>query len=98
MQGLNPAKNWSQGYTYDNLHRLAKAEQGQMDGWPSNPSINSSGKLSWTWDDFAENGPELDKLGNWVNFSNNGTLGSPSYFVRPWYNPPITFYSTGMQP
>ena len=34
---------------------------------------------TWTWDDLAENGPKLDKLGNWVEFYNNGTTDARTH-------------------
>lgn len=66
---------WGQKYTYDNLQRLIKAEQGVVSNWNSTPFAPTmpSPQKTWTWDDQQANGPELDKLGNWVEFNNNAT-------------------------
>jgi len=73
------SKNWSQKYTYDTLHRLAQAEQGEVGGtWPSSPTLSEISH-TWTWDDFQANGPELDKLGNWLNFDHAGTTDARTH-------------------
>ena len=70
-------KNWSQIYAYDSLHRLAEAQQGEVLGeWPD---VTFDDDLTWTWDDLQANGPELDKLGNWVNFNNAGTTDARTH-------------------
>ena len=64
--GLRP--QWTQNaFTYDNLHRLKKAQQG-------NPVTTT-----WEWDDTQANGPALDRLGNWVNFNNAGTTDARTH-------------------
>jgi len=57
---------WDQRFSYDRLDRLYSGEQGPYQGTPN---------ATWEWDDNTVGGPDyLDKLGNWVNFNNTGTL------------------------
>ena len=64
--GLRP--QWTQNaFTYDNLHRLKKGQQG-------NPVATT-----WEWDDGQASGPALDRLGNWVNSSNAGTADARTH-------------------
>jgi len=57
---------WDQRFSYDRLDRLYDGEQGPYQGTPN---------ATWEWDDNTVGGPDyLDKLGNWVNFNNTGTL------------------------
>jgi len=61
---------WTQNtFTYDNLHRLKKGQQG-------NPVT-----ITWEWDDGQTGGEALDRLGNWVNFDNAGTADARTHNV-----------------
>ena len=57
---------WDQRFSCDRLDRLYDGEQGPYQGTPN---------ATWEWDDNSTGGPDyLDKVGNWVNFNNTGTL------------------------
>jgi len=59
---------WTQNtFTYDNLHRLKKGQQG-------NPVT-----ITWEWDDGQTGGEALDRLGNWVNFDNASTADARTH-------------------
>jgi len=67
------ASKWTQLYTYDGLNRLTKTEQGDFNGtWPTSLSVSATGKKTWDWDEGGSR--DLDKLGNWINFDNDGTV------------------------
>jgi len=64
MQGSHSVY-WTQKYAYDTLHRLARADQGQVTGdWPD--VTMETPALTWVWSgDHQSQTYSMDKLGNW---------------------------------
>ena len=59
----------SELYGYDSLHRLTNFKRGTLSLGPP-PSISSPSRRQ-DWDDYSST--QLDDVGNWVNFNNDGT-------------------------
>ena len=61
---------WGQKYQYDALHRLVKAEQGEIADWSTTPTITAD--KTWVWNG-SQGGTTytLDQVGNWDQYYDN---------------------------
>ena len=82
------SSKWSQAYTNDDLGRLIKTEQDEVNSWAEKTWVNPPADTTWEWHKPGGSGtdPKMDKLGNWVYWDNDGTTDARGYASSDFFN------------